>query len=164
MADPLPASAKPPAAAQPVDAPVFIVGTIPDDSATKMPAAPPPPASFEGVPAEPLPTPPPPVPARLPAALRGTDILFLPGDSVLRVSQMPTLKDIAAARKKQRLSITGLGEAVSDSPDGQAAAIELGLKRAQAVADGFASLHVPPSDIVLSAYAFGRGATVRLTP
>jgi outer membrane protein OmpA-like peptidoglycan-associated protein len=164
MADPRPASASPPASAAPADAPVFIVGDVPDDSGAKMPAAPPPPATFEGVAAEPLPTPPPPVPPRLPAALRGTEILFLPGEAVLRESQMPTLKDIAATRKKQHLSITGLGEAASDSPDGQAAAIDLGLKRAQAVAEGFASLHVPPSDITLSAYAFGRGATVRFTP
>lgn len=164
MADAKPAAALPPAAAPPADPPVVIAGTIADDPGAKMPAAPPPPATFENVAAEPLPTPPPPVPARLPAALRGTEILFLPGETVLRQSQMETLKFIAATRKKQHLAITGLGEAVSDSPDGQAAAIDLGLKRAAAVAEGFASLHVPPGDIALSAYAFGRGATVKLTP
>jgi outer membrane protein OmpA-like peptidoglycan-associated protein len=164
MADPKPAAATASAAAAPVDSPVFIVGSLPDDPAARMPAAPPPPATFENIAAEPLPTPPPPVPPGLPAALRGTEILFLPGEAVLRESQMTTLKDIAATRKKQRIAITGLGEAVSDSPDGQAAAIDLGLKRAEAVAQGFASLHVPPGDIILSAYAFGRGATVRLTP
>jgi outer membrane protein OmpA-like peptidoglycan-associated protein len=164
MAEPAPSA--PPAAAvgPPVDAPVFLVGSLPQDTEAAMPAAPPPPATFEGVPAEPLPTPPPPVPERLPAALRGTEILFLPGEAALRESQMPTLRTLAATRKKQRLDITGLGEAVSDTPDGQAAAIELGLKRAQAVAQAFAALNVPQSAIVLSAYAFGRGATVRLTP
>jgi outer membrane protein OmpA-like peptidoglycan-associated protein len=166
MAAPAPA-ATPPAASEgpPADAPVFLVGSLPQDTAgAGIPAAPPPPATFEGVPAEPLPAPPPPLPPHLPAALRGTEILFLPGEAVLRESQMPTLRTLANARKKQRLDITGLGEAVSDSPDGQAAAIELGLKRAQAVAQAFAALNVPQSAIVLSAYAFGRGATVKLGP
>jgi outer membrane protein OmpA-like peptidoglycan-associated protein len=163
VADARPA-APPPAAAAPVDPPLFIVGTLQDDPGARMPAAPPPPATFENVAAEPLPTPPPPVPPDLPAALRGTEILFLPGEAVLRQSQMETLKHLAATRKQQHLSITGLGEAVSDSPDGQAAAIDLGLRRAQAVAAAFISLHVPPEDIALAAYAFGRGATVKLTP
>jgi outer membrane protein OmpA-like peptidoglycan-associated protein len=155
--------APPPAAA--ADAPVFLVGDLPADTgAASIPAAPPPPATFEGVPAEPAPTPSPPTPAHLPAALRGTDILFLPGEAILRQSQMQTLQQIAGSRKKRRLQITGLGEAVSDTPDGQAAAIELGLKRAQAVAQAFASLHVPDNAMVLSAYAFGRGAEVKVLP
>ncbi len=149
----------------PADAPVILVGDLPPDpGATSIPNAPPPPATFEGVSAEPAPTPPPPTPAHLPAALRGTDIQFLPGEAILRQSQMQTLQQIAGSRKQRRLQITGLGEAVSDSPDGQAAAIELGLKRAQAVAQAFAALNVPQSAIVLSAYAFGRGATVKLGP
>ena len=153
------------ASAAPVDAPVFLVGTPMDDTgAAAVPLAPPPPATFEGIPAEPLPTPPPPTPPHLPAALRGTDILFLPGDAILQQSQMTTLRDIVTSSHGKRLEITGLGEAVSDTPDGQAAAIDLGLKRAHAVAEGFTALHVPPGSMQLASYAFGRGAEVRITP
>jgi outer membrane protein OmpA-like peptidoglycan-associated protein len=160
-----PAPQTPEPSGPPADAPLVLVGDLPPDpGAASIPTAPPPPATFEGVPAEPAPTPPPPTPAHLPAALRGTDILFLPGEAILRQSQMQTLQQIAGSRKRHRLEITGLGEAVSDSPDGQAAAIELGLKRAQAVAQAFASLHVPDNAMVLSAYAFGRGAEVKVVP
>ena len=153
------------ALAGPVDAPVFLVGSpVEDSNATPIPAAPPPPATFEGVPAEPLPTPPPPTPPHLPAALRGTDILFLPGEAILRQSQMSTLRDVVTSSHGKRLEITGLGEAASDTPDGQAAAIDLGLKRARAVAEGFTALHVPPASMQLAAYAFGRGAEVRIAP
>ena len=161
-----PAAAPPAAApAAPADAPVFLVGTPLDDpGAASIPTAPPPPATFEGLPAEPLPTPTPPTPPHLPAALRGTDILFLPGEAVLRQSQMTTLRTIVTDSHGKRLEITGLGEAVSDTPDGQAAAIDLGLRRAKAVADGFAALHVPPTSIHLASYAFGRGAEVKIAP
>ncbi len=162
-APPAAPAAAPPAA--PADAPVFLVGTPIDDAGSAaIPVAPPAPATFEGLPAEPAPTPPPPTPPHLPAALRGTDILFLPGEAVLRQSQMSTLRQIVIDSHGKRLDITGLGEAVSDTPDGQAAAIDLGLKRAKAVADGFASLHVPPASIRLASYAFGRGAEVKIVP
>ncbi len=167
MADapPPPGNRTPAPAGPPADAPVFLVGTLPQDPQdASIPQVPPPPATFEGVPAEPLPAPTPPTPPHLPAAQRGTDILFLPGEAILRQSQMETLRQIVAARKQRRLEITGLGEAVSDSADGQAAAIDLALKRAQAVADGFLALHVPKDAILLAAYAFGRGAEVKLLP
>jgi hypothetical protein len=157
---------KPAAPAGPAaDAPVFLVGAEPQDPEdASIPQVPPAPATFEGVAAEPAPAPPPPTPAHLPAALRGTDILFLPGEAILRQSQMETLRQIVNERKKRRLEVTGLGEAVSDSPDGQAAAIDLALKRAKSVADGFVALHVPKDAIVLAAYAFGRGAEVKMLP
>jgi outer membrane protein OmpA-like peptidoglycan-associated protein len=157
---------KPAAPAGPAaDAPVFLVGAEPQDPEdASIPQVPPAPATFEGVAAEPAPAPPPPTPAHLPAALRGTDILFPPGEAILRQSQMETLRQIVNERKKRRLEVTGLGEAVSDSPDGQAAAIDLALKRAKSVADGFVALHVPKDAIVLAAYAFGRGAEVKMLP
>ena len=64
---------------------------------------------------------------------------------------------MAGTRGHQTIEVTGGGEATSDSPDGQAAAIDLALKRAHAVAEGLQAQHVPSASIRLAAYAFGRG-------
>jgi hypothetical protein len=129
-----------------------------------IPDAPPPPATFEGVAAEPPPSPPPPVPAGLPDSPGAMSILFPTGLADLPPSQVETIKLMAGKRGHQTIEVTGGGEAKSDSPDGQAAAIDLALKRAHAVAGGLEAQHVPPASIRLAAYAFGRGATIRLLP
>ena len=145
--------------------PVVLAGAAADTSGLPpIPSAPPPVATFEGVSPEPPPTPPPPLPQGQPLQLGATSILFQTGDAQLLPSQNDTLKTIAGRRGHQNVEITGAGDAMSDTPEGQAAAIELALKRAHAVAKGLEAMHVPPASIRLAAYAFGRGATVRLIP
>ncbi len=126
-----------------------------------MPPAPPPPATFEGVSAEPSPT-----PLVLPAGLApppsGTQVYFSAGETALPPSQSQALKDFLSHRRKQPIDIIGLGEATSDTPDGQAAAIALALRRAQAVAAALRAMRVPADAMHVSARAFGRGVVLRL--
>jgi hypothetical protein len=128
-----------------------------------IPAAPPPPATFEGVSAEPSPTPSM-LPARLPPPAAGTPIFFATASAVLPTSQMQALKDFASHRGRAGVEVIGLGEASSDTPDGQATAVALGLARARAVAEALAGLRVPQASIRVGADAFGRGAVLRLLP
>jgi outer membrane protein OmpA-like peptidoglycan-associated protein len=176
----LPAAEAPPPPASPAPAkqrafdaqvagpagPVIIAGNGADETGLPpIPDAPPAPATFEGVLAEPAPTPPPPVPDRLPQASRGAAILFPTGQAILAPSQMPTLKDVANHRKNHLVEIDGYGEASADTPEAQEAAIALGLKRAQIVAEALTSQqHVPETAIRLNANAFGRGADIRIIP
>lgn len=129
-----------------------------------IPDAPPPPPTFEGVPAQPAPTPPPPLPAHVTAKLAGDVVLFAPGDATLDPSQTETLKDVAGRVGHGQIEIEGHGETQADSPAAQTAALDLGLKRAQAIAKKLAALHVPQAKMRVSATAFGRDASVRLIP
>jgi outer membrane protein OmpA-like peptidoglycan-associated protein len=149
----------PPASAQ-----LQIVGT-PDAPAglPDIPAAPPAPATFEGVAAEPAPT------VRIIAVSTltpppGTAVYFTHGSVALPPSQIQVVKDVAARRGKQSIDIIGQGDADSDTPDGQEAAIALALKRADAVAKALQALHVPQSALRLGADPFGRGAVLQLHP
>jgi outer membrane protein OmpA-like peptidoglycan-associated protein len=166
-AAPSPVQAAP--AAEPgatIPATLTILGAAsPGDAAgfPEIPPAPPPPASFEGVPSLPAPT-----PRIIPVALAdtptGTPVFFPLGSAILPPAQIQALKDVVSHRKHQTIDIIGLGEAASDTPDGQALAIALALKRADAVAHALAGMHVPPSAMQLGARAFGRGVVLRLLP
>ncbi len=168
---PPPPSAKPaPAAPQSASAsdggpapgtPVTIAGAQADAGSLVVPDAPPAPASFEGVPAQPAPTPPPPLPAHLPEAQTGARVLFATGSAVLDPSQNETIGAARVHRGSGAIAIDGHGETQSDSPAAQETAIGLGLKRAQAVAAALVKMGVPPDKLVLSATAFGRGASIR---
>jgi outer membrane protein OmpA-like peptidoglycan-associated protein len=147
------------------NAPVTIAGAPADESDLPViPDAPPLPATFEGVPAQPAPTPPPPLPAHLSPALAGSVVLFRPGDATLDHSQIPTLRDAINHRGHGDIEVEGHGDTTADSPTAQAAALTLGLKRAQSIAKELAALHVPHDKIRLSATAFGRDASLRLIP
>ncbi len=160
----IPAAEAPPApvpAAVPGPAgPVVMAGApAASEGLPDIPGSPPAPATFEGVPAEPLPTPPPPV--RPLAALPGFAVLFPPGASELPDSQNAALKDVVEGRGKKIIDVVGHGDEQSDSPEGQEAALSLGLARARAVAAALEKLHVPEGSIRVSAASIGRGATVR---
>jgi outer membrane protein OmpA-like peptidoglycan-associated protein len=151
--------------APPHDAALQIAGD-PVDTANLplVPDGPPAPAAIEsGVAAEPAPTPRlRPEPSPLP---NGKPIYFASGSDVVQASQNETLSDLAGHRGKTGvIDIIGLGEADSDTPLGQEAAIDLGLRRARAVAGALAALHVPQNAMRLSARPFGRGALVRVLP
>jgi outer membrane protein OmpA-like peptidoglycan-associated protein len=156
-----PALAAPPP--PPQDAALQIVGDPVDTPGLPLvPDAPPPPATFEGSPAQPAPSPRV-LPAHLPAPT-GTAVYFAQGSDTLTPSQMQTLRDIASHRKTQTILITGRGEADSDTPGGQEAAIDLALHRAKAIADAFAAMHTPQSAMRIAARPFGRGAVLTLLP
>ena len=145
-------------------APLVIAG-VPQDEANlpNVPDAPPPPATFEGVAAQPPPSPPPPLPPRGGAA-GGVAILFRSTDAVLDGSQTITIKDAASHRGHGSIDVEGHGDAQSDSPAAQEAALDLALKRAQAVAAALEVQRVPPGAIRIAATAFGRGAEIRDVP
>ena len=145
-------------------APLTIAGGPPDEAnLPNVPDAPPAPATFEGIPAQPAPTPPPPLPAHL-GGKGGEAILFRTTDAVLDASQTVTIKDVAAHRGKGSIAVEGHGDAQSDSPPAQEAALDLALKRAQAVAAALEAQRVPPGMIRIAATAFGRGASVADVP
>ena len=143
-----------------------VIAGMPEAEANlpQVPDAPPPPATFEGVPAEPLPTPPPPLPAHAVPSANGTQIFFRTGDAVLDSSQTITVKDAAAHRGKGAIEVEGHGDAASDSPGGQEAALQLAIKRTEALTKALEAQHVPSGAIRISATAFGRGASLRLAP
>jgi outer membrane protein OmpA-like peptidoglycan-associated protein len=88
-------------------------------------------------------------------------VLFATGDATLQVSQKDALQDAVEHRGKGVISIEGHGEAVADTPGAQQQAVELGLKRASAIAAALGKKHVPADKMLLSATAFGRDAVVR---
>ena len=142
--------------------PVTLAGALPDTSGLPpIPEAPPAPATFEGVAAQPAPSLAPPLPVHAPRGWLGSPVLFGTNSAVLDPSQNETLKDIVAKRGKGHIEVEGHGDAQADSPDAQQAAITLALKRAQAIADALQKMHVLPESIRLSATAFGRGAALR---
>ena len=170
----LPAADAPPPKARPVvasgdggpapGAPLTVAGGPPDEAnLPNVPDAPPAPANFEGIPAQPAPTPPPPLPAHV-ASKGGAAILFRTTDAVLDSSQTLTIKDVAAHRGKGSIAVEGHGDAQSDSPAAQEAALDLALKRAQAVAAALEAQRVPAGAIRIAATAFGRGAAVMDVP
>jgi outer membrane protein OmpA-like peptidoglycan-associated protein len=163
-AAPPPAKAAPPAPPPtPADAQLQIAGEpLQFASLPLVPDAPPAPATFEGVP--PLPAPSPrmmPRPVPLPGGKR---MFFANGSDVVTPSQKQAIGEIAASRGKKSIEIIGLGEADADTPLGQEAAIDLGLRRARAVADTFAAMHVPQSAMRIAARPYGRGALIVLLP
>jgi outer membrane protein OmpA-like peptidoglycan-associated protein len=60
------------------------------------------------------------------------------------------------------IAVTGYGDAASNSPDAQSAALALGLSRAQAMAAALTAAGVPASAVQVDAAAIGNGATARL--
>ncbi len=124
-------------------------------------AGPPAPPAFLGIAAVPAPT----APAlSAPSAPAGTDVLFAPGAADFLPSQTPTLKAMVARRGQSHIAVIGLGEAASDTAQGQAAALKLALARANTIADHLHALGMPRDHLRLSAYAFGRGARLALLP
>ena len=165
-----PAPAAPAAPAQtaadggPLPGAQLVIAGMPAEDANlpNVPNAPPLPATFEGIPAEPAPTKAPPLPAHVPFGFDGAAVYFAPQSAIVDVSQDITIKDVAGRRGKGVIEIEGHGQAVADSPAGQEAALALGLRRAQAVAKALEAQHVPESAIRISATAFGAGASLKV--
>src|SRR5690348_9387873 len=150
-----------------------------------LPTAPPPAPNLPGVaavktsPVVPQPTPapaaaptPPPAPAPTtvasaspapaPNAANSVSVTFITGSAELPSFGAASLKQLAARRGNGIIAVTGYGDAASDDPDAQSAALALGLSRAQAMAAALTSAGVPASAVAVDAQAIGRGGTARL--
>jgi outer membrane protein OmpA-like peptidoglycan-associated protein len=133
--------------------------------ATPLPATPPAPPKLSGPGVTATPpamvasasTPvPPPVPAN------AVTVEFVPGSAQLPPGAADVLKGVVARRGSAVVAVTGYGEANSDDPSVQSAALSLGLSRAQAVANVLTADGVPAASVRVGAEAAGRGASVHL--
>jgi outer membrane protein OmpA-like peptidoglycan-associated protein len=151
-------------------------------------AAPPPPANLPGAaasapqspPASPAPVapavapppaaPPPAAPPAVAAAAapppsdpaNSVSLTFVTGSAALPTAGADTLKQLAARRGSGMIAVTGYGDAASNDPDAQSAALSLGLSRAQAMAAVLTAAGVPATAVQVDAAAVGRGGTARL--
>jgi outer membrane protein OmpA-like peptidoglycan-associated protein len=105
--------------------------------------------------ATPAPTPP-------PSPSNTVSIAFTNGSADLPASATATLKDLASRRGSGIIAVTGYGEAASNDPNAQSAALTLGLARAQAMAGALTAAGVPAAFIRVDSTAIGRGGTARL--
>lgn len=115
------------------------------------------------------PAPPPPLvpltaapPAAVPANPGGTAVDFDRGSAALNDPALAEVKALAAVRGDHGIAVTGYGDATSSDPLAQAAAIGLGLSRAQALATALVARGVPYAMLRLNAESAGRGASLRL--
>ena len=125
----------------------------------QMPARPPAPPSFPGfdIPATTLPPPTPDLSKRA-AAL--SNVAFQPGSDVLAPDAMGVLHRIAVTRGTSRVRVAAGGDARSDTPEAQEAALRLALARAATASEALEAQGVPTGAIDVAADAFGRGAVV----
>ncbi len=160
---PAPAAAHAPAASAPAITPLPTSPTAAGPPPA-LPAAPPRPAAIPGfaVPTEPPPLtlrlgPAPAAPPIPPAAPGLVPVNFAFGSSVLPRDAFLPLRALAGQRRGRAIEVTGRGELPASSPTLQAAALQLGLERAQAIAAALNVAGVPPNAIRLHAEAAGRG-------
>jgi len=102
------------------------------------------------------------VPPTPPRQANATMIEFVTGSATLPPGAAGVLKEIVAKRGSAVIAVTGYGDASSDDPAAQSAALSLGLARAQAVANVLTGDGVPQTAVRVGAEAAGRGASVRL--
>ena len=112
------------------------------------------PASEPVVPAASSPSPPPPAGA--------VTVPFTPGSAVLPPSATLNLRRFALAHKGVALTITGHGEAVLPGAEAQARALDLALRRAEAIAQSLSQAGVPAANLRLRAEAAGQGGAATL--
>ena len=181
------ASAPPPPAPRPTAAPTPSADTAPPSADTTPPEPAPPAARVQAGPLPALPDKPPlapvlpglaipteapptpmitgPAPAAPPLPTTGPTVLalgFAAGSAVVPTAAIPTMRQFAGTRGRRTIVITGRGEAASSNADVQAAALTLGLERAQAIATALTATGTPPAAIRLATEAVGRGAYLRL--
>jgi len=171
------------APAPPVASPPAAPSTPPLAAVAPLRAAPaaPPPAAVSPVPPAPAPqlsrTPPPaaappstpitvasaaPSPPKATAAASTISLTFIGGSADLPALAADQLKQLASRRGNGMIAVTGYGDAASNDPDAQAAALTLGLSRAKAMAAALTAAGVPASAVQMDAEAIGRGGSARL--
>jgi outer membrane protein OmpA-like peptidoglycan-associated protein len=126
-------------------------------AAAPAPAAVPPPAPAPTAMAAATPAQPPPSnPANT------ISVTFVNGSAALPSTAADTLKQLASRRGNGVIAVTGYGDASSNEPDAQSAALTLALSRAQAMANALTAAGVPATAVQIDAEAIGRGGTARL--
>ena len=102
-------------------------------------------------------------PTVAPAAAADTvSVAFTPGSATLPPSAPLNLRRFAQAHKGVAVTILGRGDAVLPGADSQARGLDLGLRRAQAIAASLATAGVAASNLHLRAQATGQGGTASL--
>lgn len=123
---------------------------------------PPPPAAGFGL-VQPVLTPSPVRAPVLPTAPEGTvAIAFTPGSATLPPSAPLILRRFALAHRGVPVTILGRGEAVLAGADAQGRALDLALRRAQAIATALADAGVSAANLRLRAQAAGQGGSASL--
>jgi outer membrane protein OmpA-like peptidoglycan-associated protein len=90
-------------------------------------------------------------------------LTFITGSAELPELAASALKQLASRRSSGGIiAVTGYGDATSNDPDAQAAALTLGLSRAKAMAATLTAAGVPASAVQVDAEAIGRGGVARL--
>ena len=89
-------------------------------------------------------------------------IVFLEKASNLTPPAADEVKAFAAKRGKGTISVIGYGDSTSSDPAAQAAALDLGLSRAQSIVTVLHAAGVPDTAIRVSAEASGRGASLQV--
>lgn len=125
-------------------------GPLPD-----LPAAAPAVPRLSGLPAS---TFAPPTPRPLPSVA----VAFPRGSATLPASAADALRTLAQRRAGGPVLVSAGGDAASASPDAQAAALPLALRRARAIAAGLTEAGVPDSALRYDVAALGRGGAARL--
>jgi outer membrane protein OmpA-like peptidoglycan-associated protein len=92
----------------------------------------------------------------------GVSIAFTPGSSTLPPSATLTLRRFAMAHRGAGVLITGRGDGGAKDADAQSQAMELGFKRAAAIATSLGAAGVSPPHLKLQADALGTGSTAIL--
>ncbi len=159
-----PASAKPPA---PAPRTAVAEAALPPPT---MPDQPPAPPQIPGSPVAPTtpasrPVAPPAAtgPAKLAANQAAPIAIGFPATSaVLPDTEKGALAALAKRRAGHGILVIGYGEAETDTPEAQQAALRLALERARAVSVALGALGVPASAIRMDAQPSGRGAAARL--
>lgn len=137
----------------------------PASAIPQIPEGPPAPPSFPGfdVPSD----------AHLPDAVqpnydlsdaKGTALHFMPQSDQLSTGQETTLAKMVQKTPHGPFFIRGFGDSASLSPQDQADAVQLGLLRAQRVAQELIKLNAPSDTIHIRGDAFGTGARVANSP
>lgn len=129
----------------------------PSRGATSLPGAAPVPPVSRAVQARPLAGPiPPPNPATT------VEVAFPSGSAILPAKAASALKALAARRGGHPIAVIGHGGAEGAAPAAQGAAVGLGLKRAQAMAQALTADGVPANAIRIGSEAEGRGGVAHI--
>lgn len=158
VAAPTPPAASPAAVAPPRAAPPLAPPAPAPQPARTVP--PPPAAAPSAAPTTVASASPPPPKVAAPAS--AISLTFIAGSADLPALAADQLKQLAGRRGNGIIAVTGYGDAASNDPDAQAAALTLGLSRAKAMAAALTADGVPASAVQMDAEAIGRGGTARL--
>ncbi len=158
-APPVPPRAPPPPPMPDIDSVPPLPTPVVSGPMPELAAAPPPPPTGFGVPS-PLPPPTPPITAAPPPGLpNGVAVAFTPGSSTLPPSANLTLRRFALAHHSAAVAVVGRGDGEAHDVDGKVRALELALKRANAIANALNAAGLPPGKVTLRAEAAGTGTS-----